>query len=168
MWLKSSIQVLPLVRWSLFLSDLLNCTISSRAEARRLAKLTVCSTCFAIFGKGHLKPIPHFDAFNVLINAQLSNSHRESTFQQVVSSSVRELTARCPSSISLQAFQIPMLPKAVIYCWDTAELIDRFCSLRGMSKDWWKIKVRIDYGKLFLKVSLTMTGEYCNDFESRQ
>ncbi len=86
----------------------------------------------------------------------------------MVSSSVRELTARCPSSINLQAFRIPMLPKAVIYCWGTAELIDRFCSLRDMNKVGSKMKVRIDYGKVFLKVSLTKTGEYCNDFESRQ
>ncbi len=57
-----------------------------------------------------------------------------------------------------------MLPKAVIYCWDTAELIDRFCALRGINKDWSKMKVRIDYGKVFLRVALTITG----DFEARQ
>ncbi len=74
----------------------------------------------------------------------------------MVSSSVRELTARCPSSISLQAFRIPMLSKAVIYCWDTAELIDRFCALRVINKDWSKMKVRIDYGKVFLRVALTI------------
>ncbi len=61
-----------------------------------------------------------------------------------------------------------MLPKTIIYCWDRAELINRFCALRGMNKDGSKMKVRIDYGKLFLKVSLTMTGEYCTEFESRQ
>ncbi len=31
-----------------------------------------------------------------------------------------------------------------------------------------KIKVRFDYGKSFLKVSLTITDDYCNNFESRQ
>ncbi len=37
-----------------------------------------------------------------------------------------------------------------------------------MKKDQSKIKVGIDYGKSFLKVSLTITDDYCNNFESRQ
>ncbi len=82
--------------------------------------------------------MPHFYAFNVLINAifhhkvpaflgelqskrftinnqvQLATNHGESTFQQVVSSSVRELTAECPSSINLQTFGKPMTVTACI------------------------------------------------------
>ncbi len=41
---------------------------------------------------------------------------------------------------------------------DTQVLISFVCSLPTV----------FDYGKLFLKVSLTITGENCNDFESRQ
>ncbi len=46
----------------------------------------------------------------------------------------------------------------------TAELIDRVCSLRGMNKEESKVKVGINYGKSFLKVSpKTMVGYY-DDF----
>ncbi len=37
---------------------------------------------------------------------------------------------------------------------DTAEFFDRVCSIRGMINAKSKIKLKNDYGKLFLKVSL--------------
>ncbi len=61
-----------------------------------------------------------------------------------------------------------LVPKIVIYCLDTADCIDRVRPLRGINKDESKIKVGIDYGKSFLKVALTITNDYCNNFESRQ
>ncbi len=59
-----------------------------------------------------------------------------------------------------------LVPKTVIYCLDLTDFIDRVCSLRGLNKAVSKIKVRIDYGKLFLKVSLTISDDYYNNFES--
>ncbi len=46
---------------------------------------------------------------------------------------------------------------------DTAEFIDRGCSLRDMNKDESKVKVGIDYGKSFLKVSPKTTVDYSKD-----
>ncbi len=43
--------------------------------------------------------------------------------------------------------------KKDISCLDTAEFIEMGCSLRDMNKDESKVKVGIDYGKSFLKVS---------------
>ncbi len=60
--------------------------------------------------------------------------------------------------------QRPIQAKRDIYWLGTAELIDRVCSLRGMNKEESKVKVGINYGKSFLKVSSkTMVGYY-NDF----
>ncbi len=43
--------------------------------------------------------------------------------------------------------QRPTCAKQDIYCLDTAEFIDRDCSLRGMNKEESKVKVGINYGK---------------------
>ncbi len=59
-------------------------TTSWRAEARRPAKFTVCSMCFAIVGKGEWKPVPHLYAFNELLNTilQLRKPTLSSALQQ--------------------------------------------------------------------------------------
>ncbi len=49
--------------------------------------------------------------------------------------------------------QRPIRAQKDIYCLGTAEFIDRVCSLRGMNKEESKVKVGINYGKSFLKVS---------------
>ncbi len=51
---------------------------------------------------------------------------------------------------------------------DTAEFIDRVCSLRGMNKEESKVKLGINYGKSFLEVSPKTMVDYYNDFELHQ
>ncbi len=61
--------------------------------------------------------------------------------------------------------QRPIRAQRDIFCLDTAEFLDRVCSLRGMNKEESKVKVGINYGKSFLKVSpKTMVDDY-NDFK---
>ncbi len=48
--------------------------------------------------------------------------------------------------------QRPIRAQKDIYCLDTAEFIDRVCSLRDMNKRESKVKVGINYGESFLKV----------------
>ncbi len=48
--------------------------------------------------------------------------------------------------------QRPIWAKKDIYCLDTAEFIDRVCSLRGMNKEELKVKMGVNHGKSFLKV----------------
>ncbi len=60
--------------------------------------------------------------------------------------------------------QRPIRVKTDIYCLDTAEYIDGVCSLRGMNKEESKVKVGINYNKLFLKVSPKTMINYYNDF----
>ncbi len=48
--------------------------------------------------------------------------------------------------------QRPIGAKKNIYSLDTAEFIDRVCSLRGMNKEESKVKVGVNYGESFLKV----------------
>ncbi len=64
--------------------------------------------------------------------------------------------------------QRPFRAKNYIYCLDTAEFIDRACSLRGMNKEESKVKVGINYGKSFLKVSPKTMVDYYNDFKLHQ
>ncbi len=59
--------------------------------------------------------------------------------------------------------QRPIRAKKDIYCLDTAEFIDRVFSLRGMNKKESKVKVGINYGKSFLKVSTRTMVYYCNE-----
>ncbi len=47
---------------------------------------------------------------------------------------------------------------------ETALFIDRVCSLRDMNKEESKVKVGINYGKSFLKVSPKTMVDYYNDF----
>ncbi len=60
------------------------------------------------------------------------------------------------------------VPKKEIYCLDTAEFIDRIYSLWGMSKEELKVKVEINYGKLFLKMSPKTTVDHSNDLKLHQ
>ncbi len=53
--------------------------------------------------------------------------------------------------------------KKDIYCLGTAEFIDRVWSLRGMNKEDSKVKVGINYGKSFLKLSPKTMVDYYND-----
>ncbi len=64
--------------------------------------------------------------------------------------------------------QLPICAKKDIYCLDMAEFIDRVCFLRGINKDKSKVKMMINYGKWFHKVSPKTTADYCNDFEMHQ
>ncbi len=61
--------------------------------------------------------------------------------------------------------QRPIRAKQDIYCLDTAEFIDRVCSLRGMNKEESKVKVWLNYGKSFLKVSPKTMVDCYNDFK---
>ncbi len=54
------------------------------------------------------------------------------------------------------------------YCLNTAEFIDRVCPLRRMNKEGLKVKLGINYGKLFLKVSPKTMVDYYNDFNLHQ
>ncbi len=47
-----------------------------------------------------------------------------------------------------------------IYCLDMAEFIERVCSLRVMNKEESKVKVGINYGKSFFKVSPKKMVDY--------
>ncbi len=51
---------------------------------------------------------------------------------------------------------------------DMAEFIDRVCSLRDMNKDESKVKVGINYGKSFLKVSPKIMVDCYDDFKLHQ
>ncbi len=64
--------------------------------------------------------------------------------------------------------QRPIRAKKDIFCLDTAEFIDRACSLRDMNKEESKAKVGINYGKSFLKVSPKTMFYYYNDFKLHQ
>ncbi len=50
----------------------------------------------------------------------------------------------------------------------TPRFIDRVCSLRGMNKVESRVKVGINYGKSFLKVSPKTMIDYYNDFKLHQ
>ncbi len=64
--------------------------------------------------------------------------------------------------------QRPIRVKKEICCLDTAEFIDRVFSLRGMNKKESKVKVGINYGKSFLKVSPKTMVDYYNYFKLYQ
>ncbi len=57
--------------------------------------------------------------------------------------------------------QRPIRAKKDIYSLDTAEFIDRVCSLRGMNKGELKVQGRFNYGR-FLKASFKTMGDYYN------
>ncbi len=56
--------------------------------------------------------------------------------------------------------QRPIRAKKDIYCLDTAEFIDRVCSLRGMNNEESEVKVGSNYGKPFLKESPKTMVDY--------
>ncbi len=64
--------------------------------------------------------------------------------------------------------QRPIRAKKDIYCFDTAEFIDRVCSLRGINKEESKVKVGLNCGKSFLKVSPKTMVDYYNNFKLHQ
>ncbi len=64
--------------------------------------------------------------------------------------------------------QRPIRAKKDIYCLYTAEFIGMVCSLRCTNKEESKVKVEINYGKSFLKVSPKTTVGYYNDFNLHQ
>ncbi len=64
--------------------------------------------------------------------------------------------------------QRPIRAKKDIYSLDTAEFIDRVCSLRGMNKEESKVKAGIKYVKTFLKVSPKTMIDYYNAFKLHQ
>ncbi len=67
----------------------------------------------------------------------------------------------------MENHHVRLVPTAVIYSLDTADFIYRVCSPRGMNKRESKLKVGVDYAESFLKVSLTITDDFCNNFELR-
>ncbi len=62
----------------------------------------------------------------------------------------------------------PIRAKKDIYSLDMAKFIDRICSLRGMNKEESKVKVGINYGKPFLKVSPKAMVDYYIEFNWHQ
>ncbi len=65
--------------------------------------------------------------------------------------------------------QRPIRTKKDIYSLDTAEFIDRVCSLRGMNTEESKVKVGVNYGESFSRCAPPMTMvDYYNDSKLHQ
>ncbi len=62
----------------------------------------------------------------------------------------------------------PFEPKKTSIVWTWPNSLTGFCSRRGMNKEESKVKIAINYGKSFLRVSPKTMVDYYNDFKLHQ